>query len=273
MRAAAWLFLGLLGAWARADDSAPRAFDELSKSTDGKFRPTPTAAARPQRASSPAAKPPIVSSRQWGSAPDETALKRTPKQIPAWITIHHSGTLWKAGKDPADFLRKLQAWGKSPLAPKDEVRKAPFPDVPYHFMIAPDGRIFEGRPVMYEPQSNTPYAVNGNLGIELMGDFERQRPSPAQLRSLVALTAWLAQRHGIGLDHVRGHTDALQGAAECAGSAAPECATDCPGKDLYRYFKDGQLKLWLEEAARGETPRIAPGPALADGPAVPIPTR
>src|SRR5207249_10377189 len=67
---------------------------------------------------------------------------------------------------------------------RPEVEKPPrntyWPDLPYHFLIAPDGRIFEGRPVEYEPESNTDYSLAGNVGVELMGDFNRQRPSKAR---------------------------------------------------------------------------------------------
>src|SRR5206468_3804080 len=129
-------------------------------------------------------------------------------------------------------------------------RNTYWPDLPYHFLVAPDGRIFEGRSVDYEPETNTHYSVNGNIGIELMGDFEKQRPSREQIAACVALTAWLCQQYKIDLDHVRGHMDAATG------------QTDCPGKDFYRYFQDGQLKLWLTMALKGVQPGIDPGPAL-----------
>ena len=126
---------------------------------------------------------------------------------------------------------------------------------PTAMAIAPDGRIFEGRAVEYEPETNTKYPVNGNIGIELMGDFEKQRPSPAQLKSCVALTAWLCDKYKIDLAHVRGHMDAAQGGQ-----------TDCPGKDFYRYFQDGQLKAWLKASLAGQQPTIEPGKPLPGGP-------
>jgi hypothetical protein len=121
-------------------------------------------------------------------------------------------------------------------------------------MIAPDGKIYEARPVEYEPESNTKYELAGNLGIELMGNFEEQRPSHAQLRSLVKLTAWLMTEHSIDIDHVRTH-----------GDAAPQ-QTSCPGRDLNRYFEDGQFKKWVTSVLNGQPPRVKPGPPLKDGP-------
>ena len=50
-------------------------------------------------------------------------------------------------------------------------------------MIAPDVRIFEARPLEYAPQSATQYDLPGHVGVELMGNFQSQRPSAAQLKS------------------------------------------------------------------------------------------
>lgn len=135
-----------------------------------------------------------------------------------------------------------------------------WPDLPYHFLIAPDGRIFEGRPIEYEPDSNTNYAVTGNIGVEMMGNFEVQRPSEQQLQSCVKLVAWLAQEHKIDLDHIRGHKDAAPG------------QTDCPGKDFYRYLADGTFRKWVERTMRGEAPDVKPEAPLQGGPTDTIPT-
>ena len=210
-----------------------------------------------QPAFSAAAKPPLVTRAQWGSKPKPIPDSR--RQVPVWITIHHAGEVWKAGEGPAEFVRKMQVWGQNRPTIEPPPRNTFWPDLPYHYLIAPDGRIFEGRPVEYEPESNTNYPLNGNIGVEMMGDFNAQRPSLAQLRSVTRLTAWLASEHGIALDHVRTHQD-----------AAPD-QTDCPGKDFYRYIADGSFKRWVEQALTGAEPKIEPGPQLPDGPTAPIP--
>jgi hypothetical protein len=158
--------------------------------------------------------------------------------------------LWKAGDDPVRKLAALQAWGQ---------REKGWPDLPYHYLIAPDGRIFEGRPVVYEPETNTEYKVAGHFGVELWGDFSKQRPSREQLESLVKLTAWLAQEHRVDLKDVGGHRDRAK--------------TECPGKDLYRYFEDGSFKKWVAAAMEGGEVKVEPGAALAGGPVEPIPQK
>ena len=194
-------------------------------------------------------KPPIVAATEWGSKPQPIDDSR--KHTPQWITIHHAGEMWLAKKSPEQYVRDMQAWGQ---------REKHWPDLPYHFLIAPDGRIFEGRPLIYQPDTNTKYQLAGNIGVEMMGNFERQRPSPQQIESCAKLTAWLCQELKIDTDHVRGHKDAAPG------------QTDCPGKDFYRYLQSGQFKQCVKDLLDGKNPKIEPGPPLPDGPTEMIPT-
>lgn len=194
----------------------------------------------------------IVTREEWGSKADP--LPDSRKHTPQWITIHHAGVLWTNTVEPAQFVRNMQSWGKR----RPEIEKPPrntyWPDLAYHFMIAPDGKIYEARPMEYEPESNTRYDLAGNLGVELMGNFDKQRPSKAQLESAVRLTAWLMAKHHIDIDHVRTHRD-----------AAPN-QTGCPGRDFYRYFESGQFQRWIKRASNGKPLQIKPGPPLENPP-------
>ncbi len=197
--------------------------------------------------SSKVPKPPIVSRAEWGSKSQPIGEDR--RQVPEWITIHHAGELWHDKDDPVEFVRHMQVWGQKRPQLEKPPRDTYWPDLPYHFLIAPDGRIFEGRQTQYEPESNTKYPLKGNIGVEMMGDFNVQRPTLKEIQSCVKLTAWLCQQHHIPLDHVRTHQD-----------AAPN-QTDCPGKDFYRYITDGQFKHWVQETMQGTEPSIDPGPS------------
>jgi hypothetical protein len=190
----------------------------------------------------------LVTREQWGSTPDPIPNAR--KHVPKWITIHHAGVLWTNTTDPAQSVRNLQAYGKKRPQLEQPPRNTYWPDLPYHFLIAPDGRIFEGRPVEYEPESNTKYSLAGNLGVELIGDFNRQRPSVAQLESVARLTAWLMQEYKIEIERVRTHRDAAPG------------QTTCPGRDFCRYMLDGQFRQGVATAQAGEELKIDPGPPL-----------
>jgi hypothetical protein len=128
--------------------------------------------------------------------------------------------------------------------------------LPYHFLIAPDGRIFEGRSLDYEPESNTQYPLAGHLGVELMGNFEEQRPSPAQVESAVRLVAWLLAKYDLPLTAIGTHRSLAIG------------QTTCPGRDFARYFsgESREFQTWVSQTLRGEPPRIDLGPPLEGGP-------
>lgn len=194
----------------------------------------------------------MVTPEQWGSKPKPIPDEK--KQVPKWITIHHAGELWHYGDDPQAFVQKMQIWGQNRPKLEKPPRDTYWPDLPYHFLIAPDGRIFQGRPVNYEPESNTKYPLNGNIGVEMMGDFNVQRPSIEQLTACAALTAWLMQEHKIEINKIRTHQDVAPG------------QTDCPGKDFYRYIKDGQFRAWVLRARKGKSLNIVAGEAFPDGP-------
>src|SRR4051812_26794891 len=94
-------------------------------------------------------KPAIVTTKEGGS--DPSPIDDSRKQVPKWVTIHHAGETWWNDKDPAKFVKAMQEWGKKRPQIEKPPRDTYWPDLPYHFLIAPDGRIFEGRPIQYEP--------------------------------------------------------------------------------------------------------------------------
>ena len=190
-------------------------------------------------------KPPIVSAKEWGSEPQPIPDER--KHTPKYITIHHAGVFVRSTTDPAKFVKNMQGWGQ---------RDKKWPDLAYHFLIAPDGRIFQGRDIAYEGETNTKYPLRDQVQVELMGDFGRQRVSPKQLDSLVKLTSWLCAQYSIDPILMGGHND-----------RAPR-QTSCPGTDLYRYIADGQLTKWVAAILKGQRVDVKERPALPDGPTI-----
>ena len=91
-------------------------------------------------------------------------------------------------------------------------------DIGYHFMIDYAGRIWEGRSLLYEG-SHVAQQNTANLGIMLLGNFEKQEPAEEQIDSLSKLTDLLLRHYPIARDAIFGHCD--------LGSSA------CPGRYLY----------------------------------------
>ncbi|HEV6968728.1 peptidoglycan recognition family protein [Roseateles sp.] len=163
------------------------------------------------------APPAIVAVEAWGghSAPSAAA----PQPI-THITLHHQGEIWQAGTDIQAYLRRLQQWSR-------ETKH--WADIPYHYVIGPDGRIYAARPLAQPGDTNTEYDPRGHALVMLVGNFEEQQPTPAQLQAAVELTAWLAREHGLGPDAIASHKDYSH-------------QTVCPGRNLYAYLESGWFK-------------------------------
>lgn len=215
----------------------------------------PAALAAPAR--TPVERPAIVSAAEWGSVPQPIADER--RQVVTQLTVHHAGELWKPTDDPVKKLKGLQKYGQT---------QKNWPDLPYHFMIAPDGRVFEGRSMDYEPETNTNYITNGHVGVNLWGNFEEQRVSREQLVALVDVLAWLCDKNAIDPATIAGHKDRLETSTAETGKAK---TTLCPGRDFHRYILDGDIARWVEQRLAGQTPAIAIKEPLPDGPLVEIP--
>jgi hypothetical protein len=189
------------------------------------------------------AKPAIIPREDWGSQPDIARLEER-RHTPRFITIHHAGVVWTAGSDPYQKLKGLQSWG---------ARDRNWPDVPYHYLIPPDGRIFEGRSTDYPPDTNTrEFDTVGHINVHLWGSLGEQRATLEMLQATVDVIAWLCQEHAIDPATIRGHRD--------------HASTNCPGADMYRYVSDGLIEKWVREKLAGGQPAVALLPPLPDGP-------
>ena len=153
----------------------------------------------------------IVTRRQWRAQPTGGNVKRNSK----WskITIHHtadqSAMVNLGNGDTSEYLRRLQAYFQ-------DVKR--WADLPYHYLIAKNGWVYEGRPIAFQGAHAGGLANRENIGIALIGDFDRINPSRAQLNSLKSLVRQLQSRHKISMARIYPHCDLR--------------ATSCPGARL-----------------------------------------
>src|SRR5690606_24280021 len=82
--------------------------------------------------------------------------------VPEKITIHHEGVVFTDSMNAPEHIKNVQVWGMG----KDRN----WVDIPYHFLIAPDGTIYEGRNVYTIGETNTEYDPTGHLLISLLGN-------------------------------------------------------------------------------------------------------
>jgi hypothetical protein len=153
---------------------------------------------------------------------------RIPHRI-THVTLHHMGDAQplRPTDDPAAKLRALQAWG---------ARDRNWWDVPYHYLLDLNGRVFEGRDWRYMGETNTAYDPGGHFLISIIGNYERQEPTPAQLDAIADLMAWALREFDLPLDRIGGHYDYAE--------------TGCPGKHLRKHLEDGSLRRMVSERLR-----------------------
>ncbi len=158
------------------------------------------------------------------SAGGATARLRIPHRI-RQITLHHSGSEepLRPDDDVPAKLRELQLWSEA---------ERRWWDVPYHFLIGLDGKIYEGRDYRYRGETNTGYDVDGHFLISVLGNYNLQDATDAQIQSITHLMAWAAAEHKIPLDHIYGHSDLAE--------------TSCPGDNLRKYLVDGSFRRGIE---------------------------
>ena len=150
---------------------------------------------------------------------------RVPHRI-THVTLHHTGSPepLKLEDDPREKLRGLQSWG---------ARDRNWWDVPYHYLIDLDGRIYEGRDYHYMGETNTTYDPEGHFLISVIGNYGRQEATPAQLEAIADLMAWALRTFALPLDRIGGHYNYAD--------------TDCLGKNLRKYLEDGTLRRMVND--------------------------
>lgn len=174
--------------------------------------------------------PPIVDVAAWGgSAPSDAAA--LPTHRIRHITLHHQGEIFQPDGDVAAYLRRLQSWSR--LSKR-------WVDIPYHYVVAPDGRIYAARAETLPGDTNTDYQPQGHALVMLLGNFEEQQPGVAQLRATAELMAWLASKHGLSVAEIASHRDYSE-------------QTVCPGRHLYAYLNSGWLRAAVAAQLAGET--------------------
>jgi len=160
----------------------------------------------------------------WGAQAPNTRNLSEHRGSWSRITVHHSDTA-VGGRDLGSSelaIRKLQ---------KEHMNRTSGPngsqhwgDLGYHFLIDPEGRIFQGRSLRWRGAHAGNATTNaGNIGICMLGEFEHSMPGAPAMRALERLIGDLSRKHGIRASHVYGHSDFKN--------------TICPGKPLLGWVR------------------------------------
>lgn len=165
----------------------------------------------------PAAKPQtgtVLARSAWGAMQPRPG--RLTRATGRWtrITVHHSAEAYGPVLDgtaasSADAIRRIQAHMMNGLD---------YGDIGYHYLIDPQGRVFEGRSMAWQGAHAAGTNNVENIGVCVLGNFEETRPTPEALAALQRTLAWLQNTYRIPRAGVVAHRDLKN--------------TLCPGRNL-----------------------------------------
>lgn len=164
----------------------------------------------------------ILPRSSWNALP----AKNYKTHIPVRITVHHEGTKLEITDDAPKKIIAIQRWGMG-----DEKKWA---DIPYHFLIAPNGNIYEGRNAYTVGETSTEYDPTGHLLICCLGNRNESPVPKQQLDALIQLIKYGSVKYKIPLDSLSTHKNFSK-------------QTTCPGKYLDEYFLNGYINAAIRK--------------------------
>ncbi len=158
----------------------------------------------------PGGRPPGVIPRSaWAKGAPVPSLMNTMLPVQR-ITVHHDGMntfTSRSEGDAADRLERIRAAHRSKN----------WGDIGYHYLIDPNGRVWEGRPLNWQG-AHVASQNEGNLGICVMGNYEDQSPSDTQLDAVERFVASQMRAYRVPVMRVHTHRELA--------------STQCPGRNL-----------------------------------------
>jgi N-acetylmuramoyl-L-alanine amidase CwlA len=166
----------------------------------------------------------VIPRERWGARTAKRVNLTRATDPWRYITIHHSAleksiSSVQTQSGAKSALRKMQAY---------HMDSRNWGDLGYHFLIDPQGQVYEGRSMYWQGahagHDNRNRNNNvGNIGICLIGNFDVDQPSAAALASLKILVLRMRSQYKIPASGIRGHKDWK--------------TTECPGEHLLPFVR------------------------------------
>ena len=152
-----------------------------------------------------------IEPRSWWTRFGPIRSKINPMNGVNRITVHHEGYT------PVWFTDEQSTKARLEQIRNIHTRDRHWGDIGYHYIIDRAGRVIQGRNIAYQGahvHNHNPH----NVGVMLLGNFEKQSPSHAQLTSLQSTLRDLMARYRVPVRRVYTHRE-----------LGP---TVCPGRNL-----------------------------------------
>lgn len=177
----------------------------------------------------------IIPRAAWSAAQEAPSYMK--RHVAPWshITVHHTAILTGSDSSSNGRAAEMRMIQRSHL----NKRNPRWGDVGYHYLIDPEGRVYEGRRLAWRG-AHVKGLNDHKIGVCLMGNFEITNPAAASLKSLERLLDDLRKRNNIPRSNVSHHT------------AVASAYTECPGRNLIG---------WVQAYQRGTS--LAARPASA----------
>ncbi len=166
----------------------------------------------------------IVERPDWNARPAITS-RLTPLRG-AWsrVTLHHSAETSSTDQGGSfdDSKRTLR------LIQEHHIERNVWGDIGYHYVIDAAGRIFQARDLQWQGAHAGGENNYQNIGVCLLGNFERYPPTEAAMKSLELLLDELRTQHRIPASRVQPH--------------AAYGVTACPGEPITQWLRSYQRR-------------------------------
>ena len=209
-------------------------------------------------------KPSIEPRKTWRAAKPKHNVEITKHTAKPFVGIVvHATATWRVqrqGTTAEKVTKGHQAWHQGDPNTKPEPEGKGWADLAYHYLIAPDGRIFEGRSLEYQSDTGALYPRDRRVTVVLEGNFEdgyckytdpktKQKFAGTckaddfnekQKSSLDRIVAWLADTNQLSADAIDAPPpERNKGVHPIAahGEITFEVGdTSCPGKPILDYL-------------------------------------
>jgi hypothetical protein len=143
------------------------------------------------------------------------------------ITVHHDGMNSFGSTSQADAARRLEQIRNAHLQKRAKSGER-WADIGYHYAIDPAGRVWECRGVQFQG-AHVEDQNEHNLGIVVLGNYNRQGMTSAAKATLDAMLATQMSRYNVPLSRVRTHQEMA--------------STECPGQSLQSFMLETRSRV------------------------------